>query len=1835
MVSIPGYTVTDVVSEEGGVGVYRARGDGGDVLLKIPRSDPSFVSLVRQFQHEVGLKERLDSSWALRPLRLERSAETVALVFEEFSGQALDRLSFPLDPGRFLAIAIGIAKALVGLHRQNLIHKDLKPSNILVGSSTHDVRLTGFGIASVLPREQQALRAPALIEGTYAYMSPEQTGRMNRAIDYRTDFYSLGVTIYQMLTGVLPCEGHDPLEWVHCHIAREPKSPTELNSAVPQAVSDLVMKLLAKNAEDRYQSAEGLLVDLERCLAQWESGGTIGPFHLAERDRSEKFQVPQKLYGREREVSVLMQAYERVVSEGSSELCLVSGYAGIGKTSVVHELYRPVVRDRGYFIEGKFDQYKRDIPYFAVAQAFRNLAQQILAESEERVDALKRRILEAVGLNGRLIVEFIPPVALIIGEQPPVVDLPAIESLRRFNTVFQRFVGAVATAVHPLVLFLDDLQWIDPASLKLIQHVITHPDTRHLLWIGAYRDNEVPPSHPLMRALGEIEKTPTLVQEVILSPLTTGHLNQLVSDALHCHESVTEALSHLVYEKTGGNPFFVSQFLTTLYQEGLISFDHGRGGWTWDVARIRAMGFSDNLVDLMLGKLKQLPPKTQEVLKLAACLGEKGEVRALSMVLERPESGTIRVLRPAIHEGLILIQDTTYAFLHDRVQQAAYQLIPESERQAVHLRIGRLILAQTPEEALSERVFDLVTHFNRASALLTSSTERDRVVRLNLLAGRKAKASLAFSAADAYLTSGIALLPPDPWESDYELAFSLHLEKANSALSDGRIEEALAQFDPLLERARSSVDQAAVYRMQIATLLMAGRPGEAVESGLRGLSLFGIHQSSHPTGEDVQAAFERARSLMADRTIESLIDLPIMTDPDMRAAMDLLADIYSPAYLTDSNLLDLTITHMVTISLRYGNTEASTTGYAYAGAMLAGTYHRYKEGDRFARLAYDFADRHGFGAHKATAIINLGLVSFWTRSLHEVLQHVQAAYEAAIETGNQLMACHCCVFFPWVLLYLGNTLDEVLRESERALHFAGMANYPMVYEAIRPLHRYLQTLRDGPVRPMDNEHACEIPPTERRIPVVQGVYHVTRLMERYMAGDITRALAEAEKTLRVRWSIQYLPHIHSLTFFHALALAAACPRESSESLKTLRGYEQQLREWAEYNPETFRDSYLLVAAEVSRVTGETLEAETLYEEAIQCAQRRGFAQNEGIGNELAARFYLDRGLETSAQAYLRRAHRCYQRWGAEGKVRQLEDRYPSLREPDPLVPGMTVGTPAGQLDVLAVLKASQAISREIVLDRLLETLMRTVIESAGAQMGLLLVAQGDRLSIAAEARVERGDIRVYQDSSDRELPESILGYVRRTRESVRLEDAAGQGMFTPDPYLARNRTKSVLCLALMRQDALVGVLYLENNLVTGAFTPDRLAILEVLASQAAISLENASLYSDLQRENAVRRDAEAALRESEERIRAILDYAPAVVFLKDLEGRYFLINHWFEVVFHKSLDEVKGKTAHDLFPDEIADRLRAHDQQVLAAKSPLTFEEIVLQDDGPHTYYTIRFLLYDRQGQAYALCGIANDITERKKATEEISRRTAELEKAKELDRLKSQFVNSVTHELRTPLTSIQGYAEFLEEGLGGPLSPDQREFALQIQSGTRRLAHLIDDLLDFARIDAGTFRLQRQEMDLRAKILEIATSLKPQLEQAGIALNLDLPPDPLMVSADAQRIGQVLINLVNNAIKFTPMGGRIRVGTRQEQDQVICEVEDSGVGVASEDLPKLFQRFSQLESGVRKGSGTGLGLSISKAIVQAHGGQIGVQSEPGKGSRFWFTLPGPSAQGPANPSLP
>jgi len=1802
MLAIPGYQILAQIYESANSLVYRGRRELDDrtVILKLLKQDYPTPAELTRYKQEYKITRALNIEGVVRAYSLHKYNNTLVMCLEDFGGESLKILmqSRKLKLEEFLSLAIRIAEILGEIHQQNIIHKDINPSNIVFNPVTSQLKIIDFGVATQLSRQNLAIKNLKVLEGSLAYISPEQTGRMNRAVDYRSDFYSLGATFFELLTHHLPFEVTDALELVHCHIAKPPVPPCEINPGIPTVVSNIVMKLLAKTAESRYQSAYGIKADLHSCLAQLQTNGKILEFPLARQDVSEKFQIPQKLYGREKEIETLLMAFERVgggVRERGIEMMLVAGYSGIGKSALVQEIYTPLTRRRGYFISGKFEQFQRNIPYSAVVRAFQSLVRQLLSESESQLSQWREKLLAAFGHNGQIIIDVIPEVELIVRPQPTVQQLGPVESQNRFNLVFQSFIHVFCQQSHPLVIFLDDLHWSDAATLKLIELMMTDENMQYLFLIGAYRDNEVSHIHPLAITLNTLSKQGATIKHITLRHLNLEQITQLIADTLLQDSSTVKPLAELVVRKTEGNPFFVNEFLKSLYQENLLVFDSQQGSWHWDISQIEGLDITANVVELMIGKLKKLPESTQQVLRLAACMGNDFDLGTLSIINEKSTAQTFTELLPAIQQGLILpiseleavgsegidsqLLILNHKFLHDRVQQAAYALINDDQKRGVRLKIGRMLLSNTPTEERAEKIFDFVAHLNQGWDLIIDDQEKLELARLNLEAGQKAKDATAYASAREYLTIGNNSLPINPWEENYELAFALHKELAEVEYLNSNFDKSEELINLTLDKAKSVMDKADLYKTLIVQYATSARYQEAIRAGIKCLAMLGIELPESDLKTAIEGEIAEVKKNLGERKISSLIDLPEMKIPEKIAALKILGSIDSTAYLLDTELFALVAAKRVNLCLKHGNLPESAKGYADYGIVMSSILGNYTSAYDFGLLAMKLSEKFNDLAQKCKVSLVCGYwLNSWVNPIKNAGPICLEGYKAGLQSGELLYAGYNLIYVLLNKFSQGVNLEKILEEVTHSLLFSQNRKNQLSIELILGFHLNIFNLSGKSQGKFDfrNDQISEsqyLNSSDPQLsPAALCYYHIFKSQVLYLYGEPAIALGCILKAQKLLASIrgQYLVSEHN--FYFSLTLAALYPVDSEAEQKQywekLEANQKQMKIWADNCPENFLHKYLLVAAEMHRISGNDIKAINMYDQAIESARENEFIQNEALGNELVAKFWLNKGKEKIAKVYIKEAHYGYQLWGAKRKVEDLEEKYPQfLSKVAQTKVGLqstistnssTTGTHTGVLDLMTVIKASQALAGEIVLGKLLEKLMKIVIENAGAQKGFLILDKEGSWVIEAEGVVDSGEVTILQSipvnsvDAERQMPllsAAIINYVAHTHEDVVLNDATYEGQFTRDPYIITNQPKSILCSPLLHQAKLSGLVYLENNLATGAFTPDRVEVLRILSAQAAISIENSRLYEQLEDYN----------RTLEQKVE---------VRTQELQEK----NEELET----TLQKLKATQAQIVV------------QEKLASLGALT------------------------AGIAHEIKNPLNFVNNFAELSVELTQELLE-EIENQKDRLDSET------------------REYIEEILS-----DLRQNSKKINEHGKRADNIVRGMLLHARGQTSG----RQLTDINALLAESLSlayhGMRAKDSSFNIAIETNYDNDLGQLNVVPQDMSRGFLNVINNAcyaahekkMRFLAKPGNegegflptIAVTTKDLGEHVEIRIRDNGKGIPQKVLDKIFNPFFTTKP---TGKGTGLGLSISHdIIVQEHSGEIEVKTEVNNYTEFVITLP-------------
>jgi len=1563
---------------------------------------PAIIKMLRRSYAAQQERERLVNEYEVtRDLRIRGIRRAFAsleidgnpaLIMEYIAGDTLNKAFGGKDRSQagILAVASSICRALDELHRRRILHRNISSTNILTDPARQTATIIDFASAVKFdPRLKDEY--PDLMEISPEYIAPEQTGRIDMQVDYRADLYSLGVVLYEVLSGKLPFPGDNVPELIHCHLAKQPVPVCEVHPEVPRALSDIVMKLMAKNPDDRYQSACGLKADLEYCLRQLREDGNIKPFDLAKDDVSAIFRIPTKLYGRERELGTLCEAIDEA-ARGESGILLINGNEGVGKTSLVNEVRTYVSDKRGYFIGGRYDEREKNIPYHAFIQAITGLVDLIMTKNATQVAQWTAHITGALGDGGALLIEVIPRLELLIGKQPPAQELATTERKNRFYHSFKKLIKAIVHDGYPLVLFLDNLQWADYASLDLLKLLAEDGDNQFVLLIGAYRDSEVGPAHPLIGAIEYLQQTTTAFRTLHLENSSRDTLNSLISDTLKCEPGYVQSLSDLVYEKTGGNALFAIQFFQSLYDEGLLSFVGYLKHWHWNTEQIRVLAITDNVVSLMTRKIGKLPAKTQELLSLAACIGNSFTLSHLAAVAGLTLDDTRENLLKAIKEGLILqeederreVRDEWFSFLHDRVRQVSYSLLSRKKRKSAHLRSGLLLLQNLDEREMEKHVFTIADHLNEGFQYLKTEQERSRLIHLNLIAGRKANRAAAYRAAIWYLSMGIGMLPSDKWDRCYDLALHFYLEAVEAEFLSTNFERAELLSTELLRHVKDDLVKIKVYELKILLYTAQNRNAAAIQAGTEALNLLGVYLPAEP--EEVKAYTEEIRKELSSEigSDKDFARLPVQKDAYQLATRRILMSLAGPAHQSKPDLLSAIILHTVLQSVKNGNSPMSALAYGWYAVLLCGPYNDIEQCCRFGRLSLAVLEQ--FKAKelepRVLFLYNV-LVRHWKEHAAETVKALEDVYRHGTVTGDLEYTYYAAVHSCSYLFCVGGNLPLIRRKQLEYLEITERYRLDFHSSFGRVWGQTVQNLIDctgDPCR-LSGElfDETKMLPVwiEQNDPVLVFNTLCCRTMLQYLFGKYVDAIESARLgESYVTGREGYIYHVQ-YSLYYALALMAHFPDTDAatrkEYLKKVEEIQERMKEWARNAPMNFQHKYDLIEAEKARVTGETYKAMECYGLAIQGAAKHGYLQEEALAYEREAQFHFALGRDDLAGFDIRKAVDGYRLWGALRKVEDLHQRYQIEKEqPVPL-------------DTAAIINASHLLSQEIKLDHLLDKMMHIVMENAGAEKGILLENRDGGLIIQAKGVVGREHIETMQETpigENGEVPLSVVNYVARTQAPVVLNDAFRDHIYAGDKYIAEHRTRSLLCLPIVHQGKLSGLLYLENNLTSNVFTPDRLELLKAISSQAAISMVNAGLYASLEATIKDLRQAEATVRDSRSLLKAIIDNSTAVIYVKDLRGRYLLINRRYEEIFQISREATLGKTDLDLFPKKTAESFQHLDRRALDSGKAMETEEVVPHDDGLHTYISIKCPLFNSEGKPYAVFGISTDITERKQAAE-------------------------------------------------------------------------------------------------------------------------------------------------------------------------------------------------------------------------------------------------------------
>ena len=1810
------------------------------VIKRLKQMRPAPADVLR-LQHEYSFNRVLDGLEGVnRIIDLVRYKNYLFTVSEDFGGKSLDILMRDNSLGFHdaMLIAIRLCAILGEIHSQSIIHRGLAPSNIVVNLRSDLIKIIDFADASYFS-EDQNLFIDADAQGQdLKYISPEQTGRTNRPVDFRSDYYSLGVTFYELFTGALPFESEDALEMVHSHLARNPVCPHERNSDVPVSLSEVIMKLMAKNVEDRYQSSYGIKADLESCLDELKDGAVARPFRPGLRDIPERFVIPTRLYGRENELKSLFNSFERAAN-GARRITVIKGPAGIGKTSLVNELCRNVASGRGHFVSGKFDQLYKNVPHGSFIAPFKSLIHQILSGSDESLREWKKSITEALGVNCRVIVDVIPEIELIVGPQPDVPDLEPLEAQSRFRIAFQEFIRIFCRAESPLLIFLDDLQWADLSSLKMLELIMLDSETRYLYLVVAYRDEKVDPSHPLSMTLDSVCKNGAIIETLALHPLTIEDSCLLLADTLRRNLEAVLQLGNLLHAKTGGNPFFMREFLRSLYEKGLLEFDLSSGSWAWDFERIQQQTITENVATLMTSRIRKLPALCKDFLTYGACLGSQFGIDVLSQATGATRAIVANVLSSAVNEGIIFPVNenpkwlgeapddyghgigSEYKFSHDKIQSAVINEVQLKERSAIHEKLGRAILKLTPPGQMDKMIFDVVNQLNLAVENIAEPDHMSELADLNYRAGLKAKLTSAYEVALNYFNTGINLLGKDGWLSNYELTLELHLEAVESCYLTSNFDEMEKVGAVVTEMARTLLDKVKVYEVKVQACIARNNRVEAVRTALPILAMLDRKFPERPSKVSVVAELFRIKALLAFSGWRKSPVFRKMTAPNKIAAMRIMARVLPAAYTVTPNLFPIIIFRMVWLTVRHGAAAPSAVALSAYGLILCSGTGDVDSGYRYGKMALDNLER--IGAKDDFSKVNFVFNSFIRirrEPLRAGLQPLRDGYFAGMEVGDLEYASLSGAFFCTQGYAAGKELAELEGDLSIFSRAVGKLNQQTTHHLSLLYHQSVLNLIRVSADPA--KLVGEAFDEDRILPsmfklneraIILATY-IHKLILAYLFGKYDEAIKNAEMVESYLDGAQGTVLIPLAALYGSLARMALAsevdPTLQKSFLLKVKQNQEVLKKWSADAPMNYLNKYDLVEAEVFRFHGKTHEAIDCFEKAISLARENEFLNEEALALERAANFYDSIGRTTIARVYFQEARQAYVRWGAIAKVRDLENNCPYLWDDRLESSSLTIPEEApgkkkrvSLLDLSAVLKASQALSGEIVLKDLLQRLMSLVIEIAGAERGLLIMPENDVMMLRAKADtsscVEFFDkpVRVTENS---ELAVSMLNYVTRLRDTVIMDDAKSDPIFSHDIYIQNHAPRSLCCIPIMRSNRLSAIVYLENKQTQSAFSKQRVEMLKVLSAQAAISIENAILYKDLD--------------ESATRYRSLVENAQETIMVFQ-HGRVKFFNPTAIDLTGYSAQELESLlVVHFVHPDDLQMFIERDVRAVTEGTAPQLTTFRALRKDNSVIWVQVNsvFVMWEEKP---ATLNFITDITELKAAAD-VNLRTERLSAVGEL-------AAGVAHNFNNLLQVITSGVELAIKDLNSQDFSSILGRLELIRESSRFGSETVKRLQSFARIRKEEAADGPTIFDLSELVIQAiqisAPWWKNNPEKKGIHVGLkhDLKKECMVLGKESE-IFEVLINLIKNAAEAMPDGGEIFITTFEKDNSVHLKLSDTGIGISEENLKRLFEPFFST-----KGSaGTGLGLAVSHGIITGHGGAISVASRLNNGTSFLISFP-------------
>lgn len=1866
------YLIKNKIYENNKEVVYRAEEIDKNihVIIKYLKVEMLSYEEKKKFQDRYNVSKTLNVSSIVNVYEIIDDDSTKAVIMEDFDGITLKdfMVSHDFSLKELLEYFIKIAGVLGKIHNLNIIYKGINPSNILINHKQKKIKFMNFGISSEKKANEASVFSLSEIEENLQYISPEQTGRTSASVDFYSDLYALGILFYEMTTKRHPFPFKDPVEIIHAHIARRPVPPSEINKNIPKIVSDIILKLLSKIQSERYRNAYGLISDLQQCLYQVKVNNKIDYFEIGKNDYKRVLQIPDKIFGREKEITHLHHIARE--ANHNKQLVFIHGKAGTGKSFLINKFCQQVAKKDTYSAVGKFDQYQ-SIPYSAFIQAFTGLIKQLLSESKERLAIWQAELNNALGQNGQVITDVIPELELIIGKQNNVPQLELQQTLNRFNQTFLKFLSVFTNGSYPLIIFIDDIQWADKASLNLLEALIRHKTNNKLLIILTSRFSKR--IEILEKRWQSIDNDTINFTSIKLDVFNHDQIQEIIKNILYCSDFTAGRIADLIIEKTDGSSFFILQFLKELYNKGLIKYNDELLTWQYHFESDGGAELSENIMELMIYRFNYLSTYSLNLLKIASCMGNCFNIQGLAEINLKIELEILDDLSEAIEQELILPvfsedrEDREYMFAHDRIQQALYNLLDKQTRSSIHGRIGKYYLKAFGKEKLQENIFKIVEQLNKTSELIITDEDRIHRVRLNLLAAQKAKSSAAYESACFYLKTGMKLAKYADWNDHHVLIFDLYKLRIKIEFLLGNFDFSQSLIKSTLDHTLSHIEKGEIYSLLLVQYTMQSKYSNAIKVADTALQLLGISYLQDDINSMISLELERFKEQLQKESFYN--NLGPMNDKEKIIAMDILSKAITSSYIFDNTLWKYTVIKAVDLSLEYGYT--SGTDYAFAAfANVLVSQGEYKMAHAVGQLAMKLVSKLNDCSQKCKVYeVISGHLFPWVKPINHSYAISIMGYEAGLESGELQFASYIKMLVCLLNRVAdGENLQLIIDDLDEFWEFNRATKNILMLDFLIGIQNIAEDVTGKRMKNnfsrnskfIEKEYLLNCQNNNSLLAICY--YNIFKQQQCFLFYEYQKGIQYAEKAdVHLKYIANTIMNSEH-NWYYSLCLTVNYNNVSEEEkkryLEKIRDNQKKMKVWAKNCKENFLHKFLLVEAEIERIEKNYSRAENLYDDAIRNAQENMFVQDEAVCNELAASFYFEKGKPNISSLFLKEAGRLFELWGAHKKVTYLKSKNPAIFNKLYSYTSSSKKNISYAVDFQTFTNISQSISKEIKLESLIKRFLKILLELAGAEKGIFLMKSEEEWVV--QSCVDLDNALIIQNIPVNEyaqIPQSIINYVSRTKDNIVIHNACEEGLFIHDPYIIENKIKSIFCIPIIYLNNLKGIIYLENNVTVGAFINEYIEMISLLSTQIAVSIENALMFQQLVSSNTQlekkveartseikktieklefeineRKKAEATLLESKKRYRSLVELMPDMLFIKDQDKIIFVNDAGLKFLGHRHSHDIIGKKFSQLFdphPDYEQQQLNNLEKFNNDEEMVLFEEKLIRKSDGQVFYVetSMRSIQYCRKKVNLHLC---RDISERKRAEnlrEKAEQNERLLNEALKYDQLKTEFFANMSHEFKTPLNVLLGAVQMMQVIIDNKSFESDFDkvklYSKIMKQNCFRLIRLVNNIIDITKIDSGYFNYKPRPHDIVKVAKDITLSVAEYVGNHGIKLKFDFSTEEKIILGDPEKIERIILNLLSNAVKFTEPGGSIYVKIYSIDHNVVISIKDTGIGIPLDKQKMIFKRFMQIDKSLsRNKEGSGIGLSLVEAIVDLHGGDISLNSEVGQGSEFLIKLP-------------